>query len=260
MARLPLERCLLSITLGTFLTRNHSRMSLTQHQHARTQIIVVARRRSLAKLRKAYFSGSREAAIRYRIPFDRLLKHLWIARKTNPRFTLRHVKSLDDLIHAVACIDGFGLAWVDLAERYERPLVRQCLGSHDEIAAVMMVRRLFIEMRADDHGTILAMTQTMGGYTGARPLSAWLADRLNVIRTKEALIRVQQRPATMRAAMIKHAQSHADRGMTLLGQHALPISFGVNAAATSHDPATAQSHLPAEKNMASAAAVATADG
>jgi hypothetical protein len=135
-----------------------------------------SRKRSVARLRGEFFAKAGEPASRYGISFERLMHHMWEARTDNRRLLLRHVTHIEDLVHAVACIDGRSLAWNDLAERYERTLIRRCRGDQDEIAATILIRRFFADLRHDNAqpGSIPA-ARSLRGYFGNRPLRNWLS-------------------------------------------------------------------------------------
>ena|SRR5687767_10259928 len=143
--------------------------------------------RAVARLRQLFFAQAGESAVRYRIPFDRVLTHLWHARRSARVLLLRSVVCMDDLVHVVACVDDIGLAWSDLADRYERPLVRRCRCHHDEIEATVLERRLLADLRRDQSCDFSA--QSLGLYAGTRPLRNWLMDRLNAARARQRFMR-----------------------------------------------------------------------
>ncbi len=165
------------------------------------------RTRSLAKLRCAYFAHAAESAARYGVTFERLLLHLWQARQVNRRLLMRSVVYIDDLVHAVACVDQVGLAWADLVERYERALIRRCRGTQDEIEATLFVRRLFADLKRRNEQPCSPALPSFRNYIGNRPLRNWLADRLNAARSRDnAVPRAIWRPA---GAAINYAQSES---------------------------------------------------
>jgi hypothetical protein len=131
------------------------------------------------RLRSTYFSQASEAAARYGVSFDRLVVHLWRARNLHRHFSLRNIAHIEDLVHAVACVDGSGLAWADLCERYERALVRRSRGSDAEIDTTIAVRRMLADLRrrtlqATDEHEILP---SLRSYLGVQELRVWLAQR-----------------------------------------------------------------------------------
>lgn len=166
-------------------------------------IVVMIRRNSLAALRRAYFAQAAEAAARYHVSFDRIVQHLWELRRRQPHYRLRLTNAVDDLVHAIACVDEVGLAWADLASRFERPLIRRCRQAHDEISATILVRRMFVDLRKSNssHGSLLL--PSMRGYLGDRPLQQWLADRLSVIQTRLALEQVRRKPRASRQHAVR---------------------------------------------------------
>jgi hypothetical protein len=145
------------------------------------------RQHSIRTLRSAFFAHAGESAGRYGVRFERLLLHLWHGRQFNHRLLLRSVVYLDDLTHAIACLDDNGLAWADLADRYERSLIRRCRATLDEIGSTMIVRRLFADLRrvSVEHVQIAHET-SLAEYLGTRPLSRWLNDRLMAARSRAA--------------------------------------------------------------------------
>jgi hypothetical protein len=123
-----------------------------------------------------------------------VLEHLWETRRWNRRLLLRSVTNIDDLVHAIACIDEVGLAWSDLAERYERTLIRRCRGGQDEIEATVFVRRLFADVRRRNREPFVINLPSLRGYAGTRPLRTWLADRLIAARTRQTWMINAARP------------------------------------------------------------------
>lgn len=147
------------------------------------------RRHALSRLRTSFFAQAGEVAHRYHITFDRLITHLWHARRTHRQLLLRSVTHVEDLVHAIACVDGVAMAWSDLGERYERALIRRCRGYHDEIEATIFVRRLFAKLRPRGHDDLLPpLLPSLRSYAGTRPLRNWLADRLNAARIRQAWV------------------------------------------------------------------------
>jgi hypothetical protein len=155
-------------------------------------IVVNFRRKAMTAMRRAYFAHAAESAARYHISFDRIVQHLWEARRRHPRYRLRATTAVDDLVHAVACIEGEGLAWADLAARFERPLIRRCRESQDEISATILVRRMLVDLRKSSCGHGSLLLPSLRAYVGDRPLQQWLQERLSVIQTREALEQVRR--------------------------------------------------------------------
>jgi hypothetical protein len=176
------------------------------------------RRSAVARLRLAFFAQAGEFANRYHVRFERVLEHVWDARRWNRRLLLRAVTNMDDLVHAIACIDEVGLAWSDLAERYERTLIRRCRGGQDEIEATVFVRRLFADVRRRNREPFVINLPSLRGYAGTRPLRTWLADRLNAARMRqEWMINIPRAPAI--AAGFANAERNGtfDQGHWIIG-------------------------------------------
>jgi len=150
------------------------------------------RRSAVARLRLAFFAQAGEVANRYHVRFERVLEHLWQSRRTNRRLLLRSVGCVDDLVHAIACVDEVGLAWADLSERYERALIRRCRCSQDEIEATIFVRQLFADLRKRNREDCVAHHPSLRCYAGTRPLRSWLADRLSAARTRKVWMTAPQ--------------------------------------------------------------------
>lgn len=135
------------------------------------------RSRSMARLRSEYFASAAETAVRYGVTFDRVVAHLWRARSLNRQFSLRMVAHLEDLVHAVACVDDVGLAWAELADRYERALIRRCRHGVAEIDATIAVRRMLADLRRRNSSPQALRFPTLHGYAGMQPLRVWLGER-----------------------------------------------------------------------------------
>jgi hypothetical protein len=135
-------------------------------------------REAIERLHSVYFATAAENAIRYGVGFDDVLGHIRSARQAGRQVLLRNVAHMDDLVHAVACTRMLTAAWMDLAERYERQIVRRCRHRMDELSATILTRRMFAnlklrEQRARENsgdGSLLGL------YAGTRPLRTWLAD------------------------------------------------------------------------------------
>jgi hypothetical protein len=137
------------------------------------------RRLALQRLRSLFFQNS-DLAQRYDMTFDRLVAHLWRARRLHPRLLLGSVNCMDDLIHAVACLDNNSLAWSDLPVRHERTMVRRCRDGRDDTETTVIVRRFVAELRRlCINGRDAAAVCPFGSYAGTRPLRNWLTDQLN---------------------------------------------------------------------------------
>ena len=128
-------------------------------------------------LRWAYFAHARESAGRYGIAFDRVVLHLWHARRLRRRVLLRAIANIDDLVHAVACVDEVGSAWADLVDRYEAGLIRSSRAVLTGPDAIVFVRRLIAELRRRNTDSPGQALPSLRSYLGTRPLRRWLTDR-----------------------------------------------------------------------------------
>lgn len=138
------------------------------------------RRCGIARLRSAFFARGYEGATRYSVLFERVLRHLWTARRANRGVTLRHVTHIEDLVLAVGCIDGDSRAWSDLAEQYERSLVRRGRDCPEELETTVQVRKFIAVLRQD----ALAGRSAMVNYTGSRALRAWMNENFAATRQR----------------------------------------------------------------------------
>ena len=90
-------------------------------------------------------------------------------------YTIRYV---EDLIHAVACLDGIDLAWRDLAEQHERALMRSCQDRMEEADEVVLVRRFFASLRREPGRCPGDDRLTLSRYDGTSSLRRWIRGRL----------------------------------------------------------------------------------
>lgn len=130
----------------------------------------------MTALRQRYFAQAGVAAAHLGVPFDRLVQHLWDARRRHLLVPIRRISFLDDLVLAVACVDHSDRAWRELTELYEPWLVRRGRQVAGLTTAVLSVRQILIELRRGE------ATEHAGGslhdYLGVQPLREWLAARL----------------------------------------------------------------------------------
>jgi hypothetical protein len=127
-----------------------------------------------SELRRAYFAQAGEIAMRYGVRFERLLDHLDDLRGVHSQHSIPVVRYLDDLIHAVACVDDVDLAWRDLADRHERALIRACRHWLEATDAIVFVRRLLAGLRRDRDLEV----QKLRSFDGSCSLRRWLGDRI----------------------------------------------------------------------------------
>ena len=119
--------------------------------------------------------------MRYAVPFDRVETHVEDAARLGVTVPMKRVRYVDDLLHAIACVDNAPLAWSDLVDQQERMLIRACRQRLEETEAILQVRRLFVELRRGTASSDAA--EDAGGpslrrYLGDLSLRGWLCRRL----------------------------------------------------------------------------------
>jgi len=167
------------------MLREQTRPVSRHGENRRAAKRALPKERGISRIRRAFFATAAEVAARYGVDGDRVIVHLWELRQHNPRFRLSQVNCLDDLVHAIACVDESILAWAELNSLHERGLVRRCRLPNDEIASTMMIRRLFAELRRRHRLPSGPTCPSLRDYIGDRPLRNWLNDRLNALRARE---------------------------------------------------------------------------
>ncbi len=134
--------------------------------------------RTTAELRVAYFAQAGEIALRYAVVFERVVHHIRQAEACHVHLRSLPIRYVDDVIHAVACVDGTDLAWRDLIEHHERPLIRTCRQRFDPTESLVLVRRLFATLRRDGGARKGFQTPTLQSFDGSCSLRRWLRDRI----------------------------------------------------------------------------------
>lgn len=127
-----------------------------------------------SQLRRAYFAHAGELAMRYGITFDRIAQHVRRGWNREPALSIKGVRYAEDLVHAVACVDGVGLAWSDLIDHHERMLTRACRDRLEETDAILVVRRLFVQLRRESLGASQDRSRSLCQYLGTCSLRGWL--------------------------------------------------------------------------------------
>lgn len=135
------------------------------------------RTNALTQLRHTYFSRCAACAARYHVSFEDIVRHLWQARTIQSRINLRRIGYLEDLVHAIGCIQHISTAWCDLSEQNERMLVRQCLSHLEDSESIVFVRRYLTELR-QQNTTGKKYRIDLQGFIGDRPLHLWLYERM----------------------------------------------------------------------------------
>ncbi len=127
-----------------------------------------------SQLRRAYFAHAGELAMRYGITFDRVAQHVRRGWNREPALSIKGVRYAEDLVHAVACVEDVGLAWSDLVDHHERMLIRACRDRLDETDAILVVRRLFVQLRRQSIGASQNRSRSLCEYLGTCSLRGWL--------------------------------------------------------------------------------------
>ena len=116
---------------------------------------------------------------RFGVSPSRILEHLRQLGRHKLVITAKWVDRIhpDDLALICACVDGRSGAWEALSEKYEVGLVAAA-GLHlPREQAVITVRRMFAQMRADLDGPP-AKASDPRRYAGETSLQSWLVERL----------------------------------------------------------------------------------
>ena len=171
----------------------------------------VPRQNALTRMRRSFFASSGELGVSYHIEFPQVVDHLWQIRCRHGRIPLKHIVFIDDLIHVTGCLSGNLKAWADLHERYERPLIRQCLSRIEESEAIVFVRRF---LRKLQQRTLEGTTYELDEFIGDRPLQAWLGELISdaltggvaVHRTQQTSLRWPHRKTTNQMFALAYAK------------------------------------------------------
>ncbi|MCZ6834806.1 MAG: hypothetical protein O7G85_03440 [Planctomycetota bacterium] len=131
-------------------------------------------------MRRGFFACNIESKSFYQIDFDDIVEHLWRARCRHGRLPLKHILFVEDLTHVTGCLAGDHQAWADLHERYERPLIRQCLSRIEESEAIVFVRRYLRQLQ---QRSLAGTSRELDEYIGDRPLRVWLGEMIADVLT-----------------------------------------------------------------------------
>ncbi len=116
--------------------------------------------------------------MRYGVTVDRVAQHVHCGWNREPALIAKGIRYAQDLVHAVACVDNVGLAWSDVVDHHERMLIRACRDRLDETDAILVVRRLFVELRRTSTGEPEARSTSLRSFLGTGSLRGWLCRRL----------------------------------------------------------------------------------
>jgi hypothetical protein len=132
----------------------------------------------MSQLRRAYFAEAGDIALRYGVALDRLDRHVCEARVLEPSMTVLPIRHVEDLIQAVACVDGADLAWWDLVEHHERALIRACRERLEAADAIIFVRRSYAELRRRSQTAFDRRFPSLRSFVGTCSLRRWLHERI----------------------------------------------------------------------------------
>lgn len=126
-----------------------------------------------SQLRRAYFAQASQAVARYNIMFDRVVMHVKPMWDAEPRNT-KDIRYADDLVQAIACIDGKSVAWADLVEQHERILIRASRDRFEEADSILLVRRMFVDLKRCSKSASCESQLSLCNYYGTSSLRSWL--------------------------------------------------------------------------------------
>ncbi|MCH8822703.1 MAG: hypothetical protein IH984_04260 [Planctomycetes bacterium] len=139
----------------------------------RKRLQQTAMQNATSQLRRAYFAQASQAVARYNIMFDRVVEHvkpMWDAgAKIN-----KDIRYADDLVQAIACVDGMSVAWADLVEQHERILIRASGDRFEEADSILLVRRMFVDLKRCSESGACDLQLSLRNYYGTSSLRSWL--------------------------------------------------------------------------------------
>jgi len=100
---------------------------------------------------------------------------------------------MEDLTLAAGCLAGAPVAWTDLVDAAERPLIQGLRDRLDEGDAVVFVRRWLGSLRRSTLAGAADSTPSLSAYPGVKPLRQWLGERLVAELTRLAIPVVSRR-------------------------------------------------------------------
>ena len=139
----------------------------------RKHVQQTALQNATSQLRRAYFAQAAEAVARYRIMFDRVITHVKPMWDATPRNT-KDIRYADDLVQAIACIEGMSVAWADLVEQHERILIRASGDRFEEADSILLVRKMFVDLKRCSESGSCDSQLSLRNYYGTSSLRSWL--------------------------------------------------------------------------------------
>ncbi len=131
---------------------------------------------AMTELRRRFFAQAGNSASHFGVSFERMVQHLWDARRQRAPLPIRRIGNVDDLVHVVACIGDSERAWRELTELYESWLVRRLRREVGASTAVLVVRQTLVELRRFD--ACDGACGSLHDYLGIQPLRDWLTGRV----------------------------------------------------------------------------------
>lgn len=139
----------------------------------RKRVQLCAMQSATSQLRRAYFAQAGVAISRYSIMFDQVVKHvepMWDAAPKN----IKDIRYADDLVQAIACVQGKSVAWSDLIEQHERILIRASRDRFEEVDSILLVRRMFVDLKRCSESDSCDSQLSLRNYYGTSSLRGWL--------------------------------------------------------------------------------------
>lgn len=144
-------------------------------------------------VRREFFARVGGLALRYGVSPEDVLGVCKRHRPTTALLASRMIAHMEDLTVAAACLARVPLAWTDLIDTSERPLIRGLSDRLEEGEAVVLVRRWLRSLRRNSLGATDDPPPSLAAYPGVKPLRQWLGERLVVEVTRLAVPLVSRR-------------------------------------------------------------------
>ncbi len=139
----------------------------------RKRVQQTAMQNATSQLRRAYFAQASQAVARYNIMFDRVVEHVKPMWEATPRNT-KDIRYADDLVQAIACVEGMSVAWADLVEQHERILIRASRDRFEEADSILLVRKMFVNLKRCSESGACETQLSLRNYYGTSSLRSWL--------------------------------------------------------------------------------------
>lgn len=139
----------------------------------RKRVQLCAMQSATSQLRRAYFAQAGAAVARYNIMFEQIVKHVQPMWKEAPKY-IKDIRYADDLVQAVACVNGSGVAWADLIEQHERMLIRASRDRFEEVDSIILVRKMFVDLKRCSESDSCKEQLSLRNYYGNSSLRSWL--------------------------------------------------------------------------------------